>query len=90
MINVPGKLYIFDDIYQYKESCHMSKVTQYNVGVRDPEVGADPGFVEGGGGAAATASAAGTKIFGGSRLKTLFGISKGGGARVPWIGKNGN
>ena len=30
----------------------------------------------GGGGAAATA---GTKIFGGSRLKTLYGISKGGG-----------
>ena len=40
--------------------------------------GADPGFVERGG-AAATASAAGTKIFGGSRLKTLYGISKGGG-----------
>ena len=40
--------------------------------------GADPGFVEGGGGAAATASAAGAKVFGGSRLKTLFGISKGG------------
>ena len=34
----------------------------------------------GGGGAAATASAAGAKVFGGSRLKTLFGISKGGGA----------
>ena len=33
-----------------------------------------------GGGAAATASAAGAKVFGGSRLKTLFGISKGGGA----------
>ena len=32
----------------------------------------------GGGGAAATASAAGAKVFGGSRLKTLFGISKGG------------
>ena len=30
------------------------------------------------GGAAATASAAGAKVFGGSRLKTLFGISKGG------------
>ena len=29
------------------------------------------------GGAAATASAAGAKVFGGSRLKTLFGISKG-------------
>ena len=44
--------------------------------------GADPGFVErgGGGGAAATASATGAKVFGGSRLKTLFGISKGGGA----------
>ena len=39
--------------------------------------GADPGFVERGG-AAATASAAGAKVFGGSRLKTLFGISKGG------------
>ena len=35
---------------------------------------------KGGGGAAATASAAGVKVFGGSRLKTLFGISKGGGA----------
>ena len=35
-----------------------------------------------GGGAAATASAAGAKVFGGSRLKTLFGISKGG-ARAP-------
>ena len=34
--------------------------------------------MEGGGGAAATASAAGAKVFGGSRLKTLFGISKGG------------
>ena len=48
--------------------------------------GADPGFVErGGGGAAATASAAGAKVFGGSRLKTLFGISKrgGGGLRPP-------
>ena len=33
----------------------------------------------GGGGAAATASAAGAKVFGGSHLKTLFGISKGGG-----------
>ena len=43
--------------------------------------GADPGFVERGG-AAATASAAGTKVFGGSRLKTLFGISKGG-VRAP-------
>ena len=32
------------------------------------------------GGGAATASAAGAKVFGGSRLKTLFGISKGGGA----------
>ena len=32
----------------------------------------------GGGGAAATASATGAKGFGGSRLKTLFGISKGG------------
>ena len=32
---------------------------------------------KGGGGAAATASAAGAKVFGGSRLKTLFGISKG-------------
>ena len=31
-----------------------------------------------GGGAAATASATGAKVFGGSRLKTLFGISKGG------------
>ena len=30
------------------------------------------------GGAAATASATGAKVFGGSRLKTLFGISKGG------------
>ena len=30
------------------------------------------------GGAAATTSAAGAKVFGGSRLKTLFGISKGG------------
>ena len=45
--------------------------------------GADPGFVERGG-AAATASAAGAKVFGGSRLKTLFGISKGGGGgRAP-------
>ena len=35
------------------------------------------------GGAAATASAAGAKDFGGSRLKTLFGISKGGGAPCP-------
>ena len=35
------------------------------------------------GGAVATASAAGAKVFGGSRLKTLFGISKGGGARAP-------
>ena len=43
--------------------------------------GADPGFVERGG-AAATASAAGAKVFGGSHLKTLFGISKGG-ARAP-------
>ena len=43
--------------------------------------GADPGFVERGG-AAATANAAGAKVFGGSRLKTLFGISKGG-ARPP-------
>ena len=34
------------------------------------------------GGAAATASAAGAKVFGGSRLKTLFGISTGG-ARAP-------
>ena len=37
---------------------------------------------KGGGGAQglrATASAAGAKVFGGSRLKTLFGISKGGG-----------
>ena len=34
--------------------------------------------MERGGGAAATASAAGAKVFGGSRLKTLFGISKGG------------
>ena len=42
------------------------------------EPGADPGFVERGGGAAATASASGAKVFGGSRLKTLFGISKGG------------
>ena len=33
---------------------------------------------KGGGGAAATASAGGAKVFGGSRLKTLFGISKGG------------
>ena len=32
----------------------------------------------GGGGAVATASATGAKVFGGSRLKTLFGISKGG------------
>ena len=32
-----------------------------------------------GGGAAATASAVGAKVFGGSRLKALFGISKGGG-----------
>ena len=40
--------------------------------------GADPGFVEWGGGAAATASATGATVFGGSRLKTLFGISKGG------------
>ena len=32
----------------------------------------------GGGGAASTASAAGAKVFGGSRLKTLFGMSKGG------------
>ena len=31
---------------------------------------------KGGGGAATTASAAGAKVFGGSRLKTLFGISK--------------
>ena len=48
--------------------------------------GADPGFVErgrGGGGAAATASAAGAKVFGGSRLKTLFGISKGGAPCAP-------
>ena len=37
---------------------------------------------KGGGGAAATASAAGAKVFGGSRLKTLFGISKGG-VRAP-------
>ena len=37
--------------------------------------------MEGGGGLRATASAAGAKVFGGSRLKTLFGISKGGGAR---------
>ena len=37
-----------------------------------------------GGGVAATASAAGAKVFGGSRLKTLFGISKGGGGgRAP-------
>ena len=35
------------------------------------------------GGAAATASAAGAKVFGGSRLKTLFGISKGGGRAPP-------
>ena len=41
--------------------------------------GADPGFVERGG-TAATASAAGAKVFGGSCLKTLFGIS---GARPP-------
>ena len=39
--------------------------------------GADPGFVERAG-AVATTSAAGAKVFGGSRLKTLFGISKGG------------
>ena len=37
---------------------------------------------KGGRGAAATTSAAGAKVFGGSRLKTLFGISKGG-ARAP-------
>ena len=37
---------------------------------------------KGGGGAAATTSAVGAKVFGGSRLKTLFGISKGG-ARAP-------
>ena len=37
---------------------------------------------KGGGGTAATASATGAKVFGGSRLKTLFGISKGG-ARAP-------
>ena len=43
--------------------------------------GADPRFVERGG-AAATASATGAKVFGGSHLKTLFGISKGG-ARAP-------
>ena len=36
--------------------------------------------MERGGGAAATASAAGAKVFGGSRLKTLFGILKGGAA----------
>ena len=34
------------------------------------------------GGTAATASATGAKVFGGSRLKSLFGISKGG-ARAP-------
>ena len=46
--------------------------------------GADPGFVErGGGGAAATASATGAKVFGESRLKTLFGISKGRPLRPP-------
>ena len=45
--------------------------------------GADPGFVEGGGGAAVTASATCAKVFGGSRLKTLFGISKGGGGARP-------
>ena len=37
------------------------------------------------GGAAATASAAGTKVFGGSRLKTLFGISKGGAHLNPLV-----
>ena len=44
------------------------------------KAGADPGFVERGGGrgAAATANATGAKVFGGSRLKTLFEISKGG------------
>ena len=36
-----------------------------------------------GGGAAATASAAGANAFGGSRLKTLFGISKGGAPPAP-------
>ena len=47
--------------------------------------GADRGFVEGGGGggAAATASAAVAKVFGGSRLKTLFEISKGGAPFAP-------
>ena len=39
---------------------------------------------KGGGGAAATVSAAGANDFGGSRLKTLFGISKGG--RAPPAG----
>ena len=44
--------------------------------------GADPGFVERGG-AAVTASATGAKVFGGSRLKTFFGFSKGGGHTPP-------
>ena len=38
---------------------------------------------KGGGGAAATASAGGANVFGGSRLKTLFGISKGGAPPAP-------
>ena len=78
-------LYTFNVLMSYN---HMYAVKVSDFSIWPPAFsptrpsGADAGFVEGGGGAAATASATGAKVFGGSRLKTLFGISKGGG-RAP-------
>ena len=70
-----GKPFIFHEAGFYGGKINTFLFSTWKGYFRNPR--ADPGFVERGGGAAATASAAGAKVFGGSRLKTLFGISKG-------------
>ena len=61
-------------IYTCSATRTLTQFSEFVVGIR----GGSRICGKGGGGAAATASAAGAKVFGESRLKTLFGISKGG------------
>ena len=76
--------YVFDPTcFRCEETESPALVKTVGVSILYRYSGADPGFVERGGGAAATASAAGAKVFGGSRLKNLFGISNGGGGAPP-------